>query len=139
MSHRKLYQPCAGRIPHSLTALPAPAPLVIRLTIGATACVHGIELLTAGALPVHLAALLHVGLGTLVIIGLWTLVAGALFALTAIADAYTHPALCRYWVLVGTTAAAMALIGLGRWSVDARLFGRKVIAIPARKRAKPPP
>ena len=119
--------------------LPGLGLLLIRLAIGVTACAHGTGLFTAGA-PPHflLVALLHVGLGALLIIGLWTPVAGTLLALIAFADAYTFAAARWYWTSAGTIAAAVALIGPGRWSVDARLFGWKRIEIGNWKRPEPP-
>ena len=69
------------------------------------------------------------GAGVLLIVGLWTPVAGALAAvlelytsLSPSGDPWTH-------ALLATVAIALALLGPGAWSVDARLFGWKRIAI----------
>jgi uncharacterized membrane protein YphA (DoxX/SURF4 family) len=80
-------------------------------------------------MPSLLSALLHLALGTLIIIGLWTPLAGALLALTAIADAYLHPAMRWVWALISTVTAALTLLGPGRWSVDCRLYGWKSVKI----------
>jgi hypothetical protein len=64
--------------------------------------------------------------------GLWTPVAGVLVALIELGLALSHPA--ERWTLVHFAAlgAALAMLGPGGWSVDARLFGRKHIEIPQR-------
>jgi putative oxidoreductase len=68
----------------------------------------------------------------LLFVGLWTPVAGVLVALAEFALAWSHPAGPWTYVHVGTLGAALAMLGPGAWSVDARLFGRKNIQIPQR-------
>ena len=68
----------------------------------------------------------------LVLIGLWTPLAGGLIALVEFGLALSHPADPWTFVHFGVLAAALALLGPGGSSVDARLFGRKQIQIPQR-------
>ena len=73
------------------------------------------------------------GFGLLLISGLWTPITGALIALfetwqlmTTAGDQWTP-------LLLGTVGAAVAMLGPGLWSVDARLFGWKRVEAPPRK------
>lgn len=119
--------------------LPGLGLLLVRLAIGVAACSHGLGMWRANlAALVVLVALVHVGLGALVIVGLWTPVASTLLALIAAVHACMDPALRWYWAFGSTVALASALIGPGRWSIDARLFGWRRIEIPSRRPSEPP-
>jgi putative oxidoreductase len=71
--------------------------------------------------------------GLLLLIGLWTPIAGALLAMLATWTAFLHPADPLSWILLGTLGAALALLGPGGWSADARLFGWKRVELPDQK------
>jgi putative oxidoreductase len=72
------------------------------------------------------------GAATLLLVGFWTPVAGVLLALTEIFLAFSHSYDPWIHILLGVLGAALAMLGPGAWSVDARLFGRKRIQIPQR-------
>jgi putative oxidoreductase len=80
--------------------------------------------------------IIEVGTGILLLLGLWTPVAGALVAMIKVCIA-----LMRYfshsgdpWIpmMLAFLGAALAMVGPGAWSIDARLFGRKHIYFPER-------
>jgi putative oxidoreductase len=68
----------------------------------------------------------------LLLIGLWTPLAGALIAVAELALAVSHPAERWTFVHFAALATALAMLGPGGCSLDARLFGRKQIRIPTR-------
>jgi len=76
--------------------------------------------------------LVAAGAALLLLVGLWTPVAGVLVAVAELGLALSHPAEPWIFVHFGTLGAALAMLGPGGWSVDARLFGRKHIQIPPR-------
>jgi hypothetical protein len=65
-------------------------------------------------------------------ISLWTPLAGALIAIAELGLAVLLPAEPWTYVHFGTISAALAMLGPGGCSLDARLFGRKQIQIPRR-------
>jgi putative oxidoreductase len=76
--------------------------------------------------------LVTAGAAILLLIGLWTPFAGGLIAVLQLGLALSHPADPWPFVRVGALGAALAMLGPGGCSVDARLFGRKQIQIPQR-------
>ena len=84
-------------------------------------------------LNVTVPAVLLLGAGILVIAGLWTPIAGISIALIEICKVLTLTGDKWVWLLLGTAGAALAMLGPGLWSIDARLFGWKRIEAPPRK------
>jgi putative oxidoreductase len=75
--------------------------------------------------------LLTAACSALLIIGLWTPIAGAFMALCELSLLlFTSGASMN--IVLAALGAALAMLGPGAWSVDARLFGRKRIRIPHR-------
>ena len=72
------------------------------------------------------------GAAILLLIGLWTPIAGALVAVAQFGLAVSHPEDPWTYVQYGVLGLALAMLGPGGCSVDARLFGRKQIQIPQR-------
>src|SRR5215469_2903757 len=79
------------------------------------------------------ASLLLIGAGILLMLGLWTPIAGTIVALVELWKILTLPGDKAVWLLLGTIGCAVAMLGPGLWSVDARLFGWKRVEAPPRK------
>jgi len=78
-------------------------------------------------------AVIVIAVTALLVAGLWTPVAGALVAFIQMRAAYGHVGDPWFQFLLGTLGVALALLGPGAWSADARLFGWKRIDIRDRK------
>ena len=107
----------------------------MRLVAGFCLVIHGFERLLAGSsLHFSVFAVSAITIGMLLLAGLWTPLAGSLAVALAtwniIATRPRDPSAC---ILMATIGAALALIGPGAWSVDARLFGWKRINVHDRK------
>jgi hypothetical protein len=61
--------------------------------------------------------------------GLWTPVAGAIVAITELWILFSHGHHLSVSVMLASLGGALALMGPGVWSVDARLYGWKRIVI----------
>lgn len=66
-------------------------------------------------------------LAIIIIVGLWTPVAGALVAAVEVWTLLAYPCDPENAILLATLGVALAMIGPGAFSIDARLFGRKHI------------
>ena len=87
-------------------------------------------LLTASSPEPVIVELVTAGAAILLLIGLGTPVAGGLIAVAELGLALSHPADPWTFLHFAVLGAALAMLGPGGCSVDARLFGRKHIQIP---------
>ena len=110
---------------------PPGAGLLLLRAVAAIPLVHA-GLLTLSAPAPVIVELVTAAAAILLLIGLWTPVAGGLIAVTELGLAWSHPADPWTFVHFGVLGAALAMLGPGGCSVDARLFGRKQIQIPQR-------
>jgi uncharacterized membrane protein YphA (DoxX/SURF4 family) len=72
-------------------------------------------------------AVLGIGAGLLLLLGLWTPLAAMLVAAIELWKIYWKVGDPWIYLLLATIAAAIAMLGPGCWSVDARLYGWKRI------------
>jgi hypothetical protein len=87
----------------------------------------------AATLPLSIGLqLLAACCSALLLVGLWTPIAGSIMALAELSLLLLHFNGSSMHIVLAALGAAMAMIGPGAWSVDARLFGRKRIRIPQR-------
>jgi len=66
---------------------------------------------------------------SLLLVGLWTPIVGVLIAVLEICNSFLNTAHLRSVVLLAVLGLALAMLGPGVSSLDARLFGRKRIDI----------
>jgi putative oxidoreductase len=95
--------------------------LLLRIVTAAALVARGFT----GAIPDIVAA----GAGILLLLGLWTPVSGSMVAILEFWNAISLPGDPWVSILTGTLGLALALVGPGRWSMDARLFGWRRIDI----------
>ena len=108
--------------------------LVMRLVGGAAFVARGVAMLHADSSIAMATAVLAIVAGVFLIAGLWTPIAGSLIAAIGVWSAFTRDDDPLASVLLATIGIAVALVGPGAWSIDARLFGWKRIDVRDRTR-----
>jgi uncharacterized membrane protein YphA (DoxX/SURF4 family) len=112
---------------------PGRALLLLRLVAGFILIRDGIAALVAQN---RFDAIAHqsiaVAAGLFLLIGLWTPITGLIVVIVEVWSAFSGTEHVHTAILLATLGAALAMLGPGGRSVDARLFGRKRIDIPER-------
>ena len=109
---------------------PGAGLLILRLVAGGSLIVHELlRLRTSPSIELLILEMLAIAAGIFLLAGLWTPVAGSLVAVFAVWNSIAQPGDPWASIYLGTIGIALALLGPGEWSVDARLFGWKRIDV----------
>jgi putative oxidoreductase len=104
--------------------------LLLRLVSGILLINDGVtELMRGPQRPGVIPPFLETASGILLIVGLWTPMAGVLVVIVESWSIFSRTGDLRNCVALATFGAALAMLGPGVRSIDARLFGRKRIDI----------
>jgi putative oxidoreductase len=107
---------------------PGRALLLLRLVTGILLIHDGVrELLGAIQWRGIISQSVAIAAGALLICGLWTPVAGVVVVIVELWMALSREGTLRDHIVLASLGAALAMLGPGLKSIDARLFGRKRI------------
>jgi uncharacterized membrane protein YphA (DoxX/SURF4 family) len=106
--------------------------LLLRLLTAAAVMHQGLSAFhDTGASALQTPRVIVAAAAVLLLAGLWTPIAGTLVAIAEVwITVSRQPGDPWYPVILAALGVAMAMLGPGAWSIDARLFGRKHIDLP---------
>ena len=107
--------------------LPSPGLLLLRVIVSIALIARCVQLVNGESLQAITPHVIAAGAGLFVLFGLWTSVAGAIVAIIELFIAFSHHHDPWLSVLLASVGVALALLGPGNWSVDARRSGWKRI------------
>ena len=109
--------------------LPSHGLLFLRVIVATALFVRCARLVNGGSAQTLTLCLIAAGAGLFILLGLWTPVAGVLMAIIELYIAFSNTHDLLMSVLLASVGVALALLGPGNWSVDARRSGWKRIEI----------
>ena len=109
--------------------LPSHGLLLLRLIVATALIARGAQLVNGASLQTLTPHVIAAGAGLLLLLGLWTPVAGVILAISEILIAFSQGHDPSLSLLLAGLGIAVALLGPGSRSVDARLSGWKRIEI----------
>jgi uncharacterized membrane protein YphA (DoxX/SURF4 family) len=109
----------------------------MRLVAGSSLIAHGLMGLWSGQqAQLFIPDAMGIVAGILLVVGLWMPIAGSIVVVLGVWKSMTQPGDPWANIFLATIGIALALLGPGEWSADARLFGWKRIDV---RRMKNPP
>ena len=109
--------------------LPSHGLLLLRVIVATTLIGRCLQVVNGASLQTVTPHVIAAGAGLFLLFGLWTSVAGASVAIIELLIAFSHHHDPWLSVLLASIGIALALLGPGTWSVDARRSGWKRIEI----------
>ena len=109
--------------------LPSHGLLLLRVIVATTLIGRCVQVVNGASLHTVTPHVVAAVAGLFLLLGLWTSVAGASVAIIELFIAFSHSHDPWLSVLLVTIGIALALLGPGTWSVDARRSGWKRIEI----------
>ena len=103
--------------------------LLLRVIVAIALIARCVQSVNGAPLQIVIPHVIAAGAGLFVLFGLWTSVAGAVVAVIELFIAFSHTHDPWLSVLLACVGVALALLGPGNWSVDARRSGWKRIEI----------
>lgn len=109
--------------------LPSHGLLLLRVIVATTLIARCVQLVNGASLQTITPHMIAAGAGLFVLFGLWTPVGAAVVAIIELFIAFSHNHDPWLSALLAGVCIAVALLGPGTWSVDARRSGWKRIEI----------
>lgn len=109
--------------------LPSLGLLLLRVVAGTALILRIAELHNRASVQKIAPHMIAAGIGLLILFGSWTAVAGVMLAIVEAVIVFSHNGDPWVSILLASLGVALALLGPGTWSVDARRFGWKRIEI----------
>ena len=115
------------------TGWPGLGLLLMRFVLGSALVLHARPVVwSSGPTYATISTILLAGCGILVIAGLWMPIVGLCVSFVELWQCGLRLGDPTIAILLATIGSALAMLGPGLWSVDARLFGWKRVEVPPR-------